>query len=667
MDEPAEENLFAPRGFRERWSKRSFRCEDISVQPEEGAIPDVPVQSSGAGPAESGPPIKFAPQSLVNLQWKREAELAKIKRARVDLPKLPWEQPPFDQLLGSSHSSLDNFLGSQSKMFLPTTIGLDETVDGILPCDEPESPPPFSLASSLRPPGIQRARKQKPDDDVRRVALQRLRAFLMSDPAATSLGASVQNMLEDGANQELIEQSISDAFRGKASSTLQKRAGSLTRFFSRMQSRDLNPLRFSEEELYWCMCMMRDGNTGPTSAQHLLESIHFFHGVAHFNFVDMAEVISSRCRGAARDQFLNKRPLEQKWPLSAKLVRRMELMMQTLHPIEAAILGQLLFCVHSCARWSDSLRITKLWSEETGGEILVHADALGSKTSTTAESQRRLIPYVALGMGVSGTPWSKVWFEARSQTGLDNGSFFLASFSEKTGQWVEAPMSSSEATFWLRHFIDRCEPGEELTKYGTHSCKPTLLTWVGRCSSVFFSQAERRLLGHHLTPNAKSVATYSRESYTSIYGRVLKLYRKIRSFEYDPDRSALHRILDAADVDSEPLPKDSVPDMAEENHSVVLVGSDSSIASECDFPIHDFGDESAPAEEGHGLSDFSSDALMVHRISKVLHVINEDDTFACGRCSSRNYELLADLQVSPHLFEPCNQCLNAVRARDTNL
>ena len=70
-------------------------------------------------------------------------------------------------------------------------------------------------------------------------------------------------------------------------------------------------------------------------------------------------------------------------------------------------------------------------------------------------------------------------------------------------QWTGNPMSASEATYWLREFMeDTLKPGDA-SKYGSHSCKTTILTWAGRCTQISFSPTERRLLGHHLEANMK--------------------------------------------------------------------------------------------------------------------------------------------------------------------
>lgn len=440
-----------PKGFRKRWLEKAAECFDETNKPcstsdvRDGFSHLVPDLTEDCGVSASAPVNEVRSRFLsrpknqshsrnqVDSRWKTAAVIADAKRARFELPRMPWDQQPFNSIFGTLGNRVDDFLGSNARRFMPTSIGLDESLEGYVSQGENRFVLPAASEVVARPLILKKARVQKPDEDVRRVALQRLQTLLLSDPQATVLGESISNLFSESAPQQLIDQSISDAFRAKASSTLQKRAGSLARFGLLMNWCEGGPLRFTEEDLYQCLCMMRETNVGPTSAQHMLEALHFLDGVARFKYVNLKDVVSSRCKGAARDQFLNKRLLVQKSPLSAHLVNQLEVSIRTLKPVEICILGQLLFCVHASARWSDSLRIATLWSEESGGEILVHADAAGSKTSVSSESQRRLLPYVALGMGVSGTPWSRYWFEARKSEGWTMMTSFYQVFPKPLG------------------------------------------------------------------------------------------------------------------------------------------------------------------------------------------------------------------------------------------
>ena len=286
-----------------------------------------------------------------------------------------------------------------------------------------------------------------------------------------------------------VEQSVRDAFRMKASSTLQKRAATLwelARFLREIGQ--LQPLRLSEAQLYVCLCRMRESGAGATSAQHVVEALHFLYAATSFAVVDLDDVLSSRCRGVAIDMYLTKHPLRQKVPLTMEQVRQLELTMQLVGPAFRCIIGQILFCVHAFCKWRDAQRLINITTESGHGETLLHADALASKTAVTLEARTRFVPYDAIGTGVSMVNWAEPWLEA---------------------------------TAWLRDFwYGTANFKPELV--GSHSCKTTLLTWAGRCVKVPFPPSERRLLGHYLEPNMKSVLCYSRESFTFSHKVVTK-------------------------------------------------------------------------------------------------------------------------------------------------
>lgn len=91
--------------------------------------------------------------------------------------------------------------------------------------------------------------------------------------------------------------------------------------------------------------------------------------------------------------------------------------------------------------------------------------------------------------------WVSVWMDARHERGLEFGKHALPSCSERAGQWTDNPM-----------LVDAAD-GADLNQIGSHSAKVTLLTWAGRSSEIQCSHAERRLLGHHLDPGARSMMT----------------------------------------------------------------------------------------------------------------------------------------------------------------
>ena len=256
----------------------------------------------------------------------------------------------------------------------------------------------------------------------------------------------------------------------------------------------------------------------------------------------LEDVISSRVRGAARDMYLEKEPLRQKEQLTLPMVRALERFCCQASDFESAICGQLLFCVHSAARWSDSQHIKKMEVQRSEAEILLIAEGLTAKTTISQESKTRFLPYVAIGSGVKH-PWNDAWISARENLGLTFGSFALPSWWEAAGKWTGTKMSSAEASGWLREFLIKAGVDEdEAFARSSHSCKATLTTWTSRCPVVRFSASEQRLVGHRMKPKDKSPLTYSRQPYTTLYGKVLSMFRRMRDGSYDPDLSEIFRV-----------------------------------------------------------------------------------------------------------------------------
>ena len=190
-------------------------------------------------------------------------------------------------------------------------------------------------------------------------ALKRLKVLILLDPEATALGRSLLKMGLQLEDEEKIGQSIADAFRAKASTTLQKRSFSLQAFVVR--SYDLgydSPWRLTETQMYSVFCRLRDDGSKPSTAQHVMEALNFFNGICKFTFMTLDDVVAARTRGVARDLALRKRPISQRDPPTLKQVRALEAyMVQADRPgWQKCFVGVVLFCIHASVRWGDAQR-----------------------------------------------------------------------------------------------------------------------------------------------------------------------------------------------------------------------------------------------------------------------------------------------------------------------
>ena len=411
------------------------------------------------------------------------------------------------------------------------------------------------------------------------------------------------------------------------------------------------------------MGSLRAEGAAATSASHFVEALRFLHAIAGLRHMPLERVLSSRVLGVARDTYLDKRPLEQKPQLTVDMVEKLEKFCLNSNDRDSCISGQHLLCIHAAARWADGQRIVKVDIQTADDEVLVIADGLGSKTAVTKEAKTRFLPYVCIGSGLYH-PWATRWMEAREAEGLTFENFSLPAWSDRTGSWAQVAMSSGQASDFLRDYlIAMGVPQEEALKRSSHSLKATLTTWAARSTQVPFNSTEQRLLGHHVKPKDKSPLTYSRQAFTTLYGKVLQLFRSIRDLSYDPDLSEVDRVLAIADASAQPpSPRRLAPQQVEPDEELGDSSESSASGSE----------EIGPALEGNrdpkGRVPFAEpvdwDAIWVHKVSGITHCLKEGSearSFFCGRFKSDRY--IKFLEAGPAAEDP-DFCLQCCKARD---
>ena len=494
---------------------------------------------------------------------------------------------------------------------------------------------------------------ERPEDDRRDLALQKLRRIILYDPSTTDLGMTVAAEAQELGDDSMLSKSFTCAFASKATGTLSKRAFSLARFATWMLEVEReSPLRASEGQLFKYVLFLEQKFTGALSGQHFVESIRFLDSIAHFTVMKIELVLSSRVLGQARMMRSQKSFLKQRPPLKVKQLVALEQMMMECDSRWGCILGHLLLCAHACARWSDVQRVRRVWVEvdEASGVHLIHADTAGIKNATTAEAKARLLPLVGLGLGVSGSPWAQAWLEAREAEGLQTGpNFITPTWCERLGRWGSEEMGSSEGTAYLREALILAGTEEiEARGCGTHSLKATLLTWTSQNILFPFNDVEQRALGHHLDAHAKSQVTYSRNYFIKLYGKVLSVTRAIQSGQYNPDMTAAASVaaiagaLDEAPAGSSAQPAEQAPRSESE--------SSSSVSAESSGRSSEAGEVERPVFRGVSAAD-----CVVHKVSGITHRKRTDDILSCGRAVTGNFRPLRkrDIRDQPSC---CIQC-----------
>ena len=635
-----------------------FGIDGIDFQDE---IPDPLLSPEGYEPSESPHkiPFKEGMQGSLNASdhtsWKRYAELERLQTQVKRLRSAQSEGSLTHAFLNETPGTMLSSMFSIADPFLATLLE---------PLERPA--PEVEVESRERLNKARKVRITKSDDDLRDASIQKLQKIILIDPAATRLGEVLVPQTSRPLDEKEVRKSIEQAFSRKSSGTLYKRACSLSRYiewYSRLNMRG-SPLRLKEFDVYSFLGHLEDDRAGATSASGFIEALRFLDGVAVFTHTDLQKVLSPRVTGYAHQQFLRKAPLRQKDPIQCGIVAELErLILRKSDPVQVCILGQLLWCFHSASRWSDSLKLQKVVLEQSRNVTLVIGEALGSKTSLTKEAKTRLIPYVAIGTGISGLQWAESWLEARASEFGQDPDPFLPSYSCRTGRWATTPMSSTEACGYLQDMVSECllvmdpTPEVELKNLGTHSLKTGLLTMAARSTLVKFSMAERRILGHHLKPGDKSVLTYSRESYTGIYGKILACFMDIQAGTFRPDSSAVERILETAEAVASVGVRHDDQGVVETDQCLDSTDGLWEISSESSEEQADLIEE-VPVEEAPqcrapfpGSEDLR---CVVHRKSGIVHCLLSDAMTRCGRHLSQNYISLDQAAIDE--MECCILC-----------
>ncbi|CAE7369201.1 unnamed protein product [Symbiodinium sp. CCMP2592] len=646
----------------EVWDGRSLSAPDLSCAAEISESERewyLIAGSFGAAAAECAPseqsPPSLEPEqtlavpaldSIAEDQLQQSAVGHIHKRLRLEAPLLPWETQPFAAIFGGP--SWHDTLQRRINLDLMPGVGSADVLKPAVP--KVPAPKPQIVAASLAN-RLHRFRPEASDEDVRNLALAKLKVLITSDPLASELGKSLIDKLGGLVQEAVVAQSFADAFRAKASSTLNGHACALTRFSAWCACQAAEPLRVDEEQLYAYLCEMRSSNRGATSGNKFLQSLTFLEYSVGLIFFSTDVAVSARVRGVARDMALTKAPLSQRPPLTVEQVAALEaLLVNDLNDTDACVLGQILFAVHSAGRWRDIQGLQSVDVSEGSETALLLANGLKSKTTQTAEAQRRLLPYVAISTGVSGYDWGDRWLTEGLQWG---GDFCLPSFSLRLGQWSTARMGSGEASAYLRDFLEAVNLPN--SKVGTHSLKTTLLTWASRSVRIDFSEPERLHLGHHSAPGTRSMLVYSREAYSKLYAKVLAMFKTIEEGSFNPDLPPARRVEHLAEAIM--VGSSQASNLGQ--HAPAGEDSASSDDSDAGIPEGHGGRQAADLVRGAFPDQFLQD-IVVHRFSGISHVVKDSGMLWCHRPVSSNYTPLSEAGVAAEFPTACHQCSRAL-------
>ena len=585
---------------------------------------------------------------------------------RPKRPLLPWED---------ERNPLHKILGKPDAFTVPRVKVWPEGYMNTSSCSaSSQASPPSSDADLGQVPSVKQVSKgwirktalckawHDSRNEARAAALQSWKALILSSGRSTALGASIMADIEAAGGQEseeLVFQSVRDAFAGKSVSTLRSRANSLlcyARFKATLSLNDIEPVfPMSEGSVYAYLSHLRREGAPRSRLGRMLEAIGFSKTLIG---ADVDEILRSpRIRGAcARSEPV---PVRKKSPLSVEEVVFLEkLAADPLGDADCIIAGFVCFVLHCRLRWSDAMCTLREPSiDVTEGRGFLDAELYSHKT--IAAMQFRLLPVVGVLPGLSGLMWAEGWLQNRRRRGMQaSREVPLQPAPMAWGAWAKVPFEACNGALWLREKLSqfRVSPEARLD-VATHSLKCTVLSWLSRASCP--TDLQRRA-GYHLAVGERNPAEYERDGQSAVLHFIQGVYLCIQGSLFFPDseRSARWSGCRSIEEGVRVLVRgraEAVLPRTSEDDGV----SDHGVESEEDEDAGELvseGDqneaEAQVARIGLGVAaSLKEDARVAfrHKVSSVVHLAKDDappdegeiTVFRCGRQANHNYEQLS--------------------------
>ena len=169
---------------------------------------------------------------------------------------------------------------------------------------------------------------------------------------------------------------------------------------------------------------------------------------------------------------------------------------------------------------------------------------------------------------------------AREAVGLVNEGRFDKPFIPRFdigGFPLQQEVTASEIGAFSRMALSI--PNKHHNEIRGHSLKVTCLSWCGKFG---VSLEFRRLLGHHLTPDAVSAETYSRDSMGPAVRDLLNVLRMIKQGSFMPDLSRSGRFSKEHGQQDQQLSQDSQDEREDSDSDYKPGDSDTSVSSSSD-------------------------------------------------------------------------------------
>ena len=513
------------------------------------------------------------------------------------------------------------------------------------------------------------SRFAKSDDALLSGALRKLRNLILFCPGDSQLGRALVNKAGSLIAEDVLQKSLKDSVSGKAVSTVVKRVSDYNKFAEYLVTVcHKRPLCPDEATFYRYVCHMQSSGFGATAGGTLLKAWAFFRYTFGIDAESQSALISGRVRGVVNNMFAAKRKLEQAPPIPADYVYKMEYFMRTGNDDRLrTIVGFLLFCIYSCARFGDAAKADPRaleFQQSSSADLTLVEIGLSEYKTATGERKAVLLPLIALGCGLDSYSWSEQWRIARQETKADQKAYLMCAEDHNRETWLDRRMTTAEGSFWVKDVLVMLGMEAKLAAgYSTHSLKATCLSWASKAGSL--SLQERLWLGHHESEESRMAITYARDA---LVGSLIKLRLVVEAIKkglFDPDLSRAERMAQATGLVVDPrtiAEKSNVEAeleqrLSEEEIQIAAQLGESDVEDTAGIeaqPIHLPGEKEALGR--HAFPNVDLSCCFKHRLSGIVHLISDTERLSCGRKITCNMIPMQGDEDSSAQLEFCEQC-----------
>eukprot|EP00435_Cladocopium_sp_Y103_P046075 s704_g13.t1 len=329
---------------------------------------------------------------------------------------------------------------------------------------------------------------------------------------------------------------LSDLFRGRAPSTLLKKARAMEKLCAYF---GIGMFPVKEVDIYRFFQFERNNGAPPSRLKSFLEALAFCLHV--LNMEELRDAVNSRrLHGCTISSVPS--TVSQASPLSVEELRRLHAVLFESSGWDAVFAGSALFVIYSRARWADAMHSASLlWDADADGNTwYVEAACATHKTMHAAMYKHRMLPLVAPALGVSAESWADRWFHVRKTMGVKlPPEHALMPAPAMDGSPSKRPLTATEAGAWMRKLLHGSVDHVDGKRITAHSMKSTMLSFAAK----FGLSAETRLqLGYH-TGGFKMVHTYSRDAAAQPLLELERLLTAVREGSFLPDSTRSGRFV----------------------------------------------------------------------------------------------------------------------------